>query len=158
MKQIAFLLSAGLLSACASVPMDVPDTIADPAVDVANAPLETLNIRKIEIPRYFAEMTHPYKPVGGATVCEDIQSEIQTLNDFLGPDHDHPNFDNEDKTDAGDLAKMIIPYGGPIRFLSGASAHQKEVLRVARLGIARRAYLKGQGEAAGCKYPAAPRD
>lgn len=148
-----------VLSGCASVSVDLPENISSPATDVANAPLETLNLRKVEIPEYFATMTHPYQFVGKEINCEDIEKEIDRLTDFLGPDYDAMQYDGDDQdTVAGDVAKMLIPYGGPIRFLSGAKSHEKEVVRVVNLGVARRAYLKAHGEIKGCVYPAAPRD
>ena len=151
------LVSAVLLTACASMPsVDVPDSVSEPASDVANTPLETLNIKKVEIPEVLLTMEHPYHNLPKDATCADVLQEVIMLREFLGVDLDDPDFEVEDGVKAGDLAKMLIPYGGPIRFLSGATGHQKDVLRAARLGAARRAYLKAQGEDMGCTYPAAP--
>lgn len=149
--------STAIVSACASMPsVDVPDKVTNPAVDVANTPLETLNIKKIKIPALLENMQHPYVALSPEATCENVLTEVSELNDFLGVDQDDPDFEKKGGVKAGDLAKMLIPYGGPIRLLSGATSHQKAVLRAARLGAARRAYLKAQGEDMGCKYPAAP--
>lgn len=151
------VLSAVLLSACASMPsVNVPDNVSEPATDVANTPLETLNIKKVKIPKALEEMDHPYVALSKDATCDDILADVMMLNEFLGVDQDDPEFEVKGGVKAGDLAKMLIPYGGPIRLLSGATSHQKAVLRAARLGAARRAYLKAQGERMGCAYPAAP--
>lgn len=150
------ILCFATLSACKTVSVDVPDRVSEPATDVANTPLETLNIKKVKIPQTLKDMKHPYAPLPKATTCQDIQQEVMDLNTFLGVDQDDPDFENDGGIGAGDLAKMLIPYGGPIRLLSGATSHQKAVLRAARLGAARRAYLKAHGEKMGCEYPAAP--
>jgi len=136
--------------------IDVPQNVSEPATDVANTPLETLNIKKVKIPAVLENMEHPYKALPENITCDDILKDVIMLNTFLGVDQDDPDFEVKSGVKAGELAKMDIPYGGPMRLLSGATSHQKAVLRAARLGAARRAYLKAQGEDMGCKYPAAP--
>jgi hypothetical protein len=44
-----------------------------------------------------------------------------------------------------------------IRKLSGAERRDRKVQEAIASGIARRSYLKGVGQARGCKPPAAPR-
>jgi len=57
---------------------------------------------------------------------------------------------------AAGLASDFIPFRGAVRYLTGAAKHDEYVQSAILAGSARRAYLKGLGEARGCKPPATP--
>ena len=48
----------------------------------------------------------------------------------------------------------FIPFRGLIREISGANEQERKIQAAVQAGVARRAYLKGVGEARGCRYPA----
>ena len=54
------------------------------------------------------------------------------------------------------MASDVIPFRGIVRQVTGAARHDEYVQAAILAGTARRAYLKGLGEARGCKPPATP--
>ena len=53
-------------------------------------------------------------------------------------------------------SRLLIPYDGLVRTVSGAQRHDQLVIQAITAGTARRAYLKGLGEAYRCRPPAIP--
>ncbi len=132
----------------------------------AQAPLRDLNVVRTEIPDVLLQAkADPYgRPV--STKCAVLASEIDLLNDALGPDLDAPP--PEEQADikgkgrgtvlgaVAGAASGAIPFHGVVRKLSGAEEHDNFVQASITAGNVRRAYLKGLGEAKGCLPPATP--
>jgi hypothetical protein len=133
-----------------------------------SAPLEDLNITRIEVPPLLAAIRSPYEPLA-QTSCEAIGAQVTALTQVLGPDSDAPAgpgkslgarageeaaefaLDSVESTVTG-----MIPFRSVVRQLSGASAHERRLRDAYDRGIQKRAYLKGVGAQKGCAPPAAP--
>lgn len=127
------------------------------AADVATTPLNDLNLRKDAIPPLLiAAQASPYD-ASGMTRCPAISAAIVDLDRVLGDDLDLPHRE-EDRVSAGKIAQSLvgkfIPFRSVIRELSGANAHERKIDDAIEAGMARRAFLKGLGQAKGCRYPA----
>lgn len=139
-------------------PVERPITDRQPsAADVAATPLNDLNLRKADIPPLLiAAQAAPYD-AHGLTRCPAIASAVNELDRVLGDDVDLPQAE-KDRVSAGKVAQSLIgkfiPFRSVIRELSGANAHERRVDDAIEAGIARRAFLKGLGQAKGCRYPA----
>ena len=125
--------------------------------DAALTPASDLNLKKDEIPALLRNaQARPYA-LGGMRRCGEIGAAIGELDAVLGPDLDIPQDDRERIT-AGRVAQeavgAFIPFRGLIREISGANAHERRIDAAVTAGSARRAFLKGYGEARGCTYPA----
>lgn len=131
----------------------------------AKAPLRDLNLLRTKIPDVLLEaMADPYARPPDQK-CLTLIAEIQPLNDALGADLDEAVINEDDLLARGKdtaygavagLATDTIPFRGWVRKLSGAERHDKLVAAAVTAGGVRRAYLKGLGEAKGCKPPATP--
>ncbi len=128
------------------------------AADVAAAPVDELNLRKHDYAAaLIAAQAHPYTlPRGGS--CPAINREVAALNGALGPDIDETKSLNEQEKRAqavGGTARSVvgglIPFGGVIREISGASAEERRRALYLYAGSVRRAYLKGYAHARGCR-------
>ena len=178
------LLLAGLicLAGCASTGGSSEGTSASEAADstvqqtsegftdAALSPLEDLNLRRESIPDVLASMDSPYTDAIPAT-CQGIADEIAKLTVHLGPDHDLPKSDDDDpdraawaadksaETALGFVASEasgFIPFRSLVREATGANRHDRAVRRAYAVGLERRSFLKGHGQARGCLWPAAP--
>jgi hypothetical protein len=142
-------------------PSDKPEkpiTDKEPsAKDVIATPATDLNIKKDEIPPLLvAAEERPYT-LRGIGSCQQIAAAIGELDGVLGDDIDLPQGDSR-RVSPGRMAQSVvgsfIPFRGVIREISGANEHDR-LLRTAILaGVARRGFLKGTGQARGCRYPA----
>lgn len=152
------------LSACAS------QNSGKGVTDAATTPLSDLNLVKAEIPPVLAEAVKaPYKAPAGPG-CEAIAAEVTQLEAVLGADLDvppspaRPSLIERGGAAAGEAAvgalrgaaEGVIPFRGWVRKLSGAERYSREVAAAIAAGSVRRSYLKGVGQARGCKVPAAP--
>lgn len=139
--------------------------------DALRTPFSDLNLVREEIPEVLqAAHKQPYA-IPKDPSCDGIAKEVTALDAVLGADLDTPsNEDNpsliERGADAlGDSAggairgavEGLIPYRSWIRRLTGADRYARLVVAAIAAGTARRAYLKGIGQAQGCREPAAPR-
>lgn len=127
------------------------------AVDVIATPANDLNLRKDAIPQLLiAAQTDPYDRTG-LKKCTQISAAVGELDAVLGDDLDLPQ-DGGEGMSAGRVAQAavgaFIPFRGLIREISGANSHDRKLATAVQAGIARRAFLKGYGEARGCQYPA----
>lgn len=126
--------------------------------DVAATPLSDLNLKKDEIPAILVTSREKPYSLAGMTRCPAITSEIVQLDAVLGDDIDIARDDGGAKVSVGNAAQSVIrsliPFGGLIRELSGASGHERKWDEAIYAGSARRAFLKGIGQQRGCKYPA----
>ena len=173
------LLSLGLIAACASTSGSTDDTgekATDRAVrqteegfqDAALSPLSDLNLKRTKIPKLLKQIDNPYD-VPEDISCAQIATEVIKLNDILGRDWDIPPPDKKKfKDQAADGASTalldtvsstaggFIPYRGVVRQITGASSHQKKVIRAYERGSHRRTFLKAMGLMKECDSPAAP--
>ncbi|MCJ2177110.1 hypothetical protein [Novosphingobium album (ex Hu et al. 2023)] len=164
MRQL--LLTAGTAAALLASPVFAeqqakPVTDRDPDVeDVAKTPIDDLNVgRDGEIPPLLiAAVADPYA-LKGLGKCRQLSTAITDLDAVLGPDIDLPK-EERDRISSGRVAKWLvssfIPFRGLIREISGANDQDRKVSAAIQAGVARRGFLKGVGEARGCKYPARP--
>ena len=135
-----------------------PVTDREPSmVDAVTTPASDLNLKKDTIPPLLlAAQERPYR-LGGLRRCSEISAAVIELNGVLGPDIDLP-IDPKTGVTAGRVAQAavgsFIPFRGLIREISGANEQERKIQVAVQAGFARRAYLKGVGEARGCRYPA----
>lgn len=127
------------------------------AIDVAATPMSDLNIRKDAIPpQLIAAQTNPYD-LTGLNRCPRIAAAVGELDALLGEDIDVAPAEKRGPS-AGKLAQWVvgtfIPFRGAIRELSGANEQRRRVQLAIQAGMTRRAFLKGVGQARGCRYPA----
>ncbi|NEX92789.1 hypothetical protein [Caulobacter sp. 17J65-9] len=157
-----------MLSACAStrMPKGLPGAAHEADMtDVAGAatqPLQDFNIQKVEIPKVLLDAradTYRAPPLD----CEGLIKEIEALDAALGADLDVEPARGDDNPTmevvegaVRSLSTSWIPFRGAIRQVTGANAHAAKVEQAVVAGAVRRGYLKGVGEKAGCKPPAAP--
>jgi hypothetical protein len=125
--------------------------------DAVTTPISDLNLKKGEIPPLLiAAQERPYH-LGGIERCNQIGAAIREFDVLLGDDIDLPQEDGQRLT-AGRVAQeavgSFIPFRGLIREVSGANTHERRLQAAIDAGIARRAFLKGYGQARGCRYPA----
>ncbi len=130
------------LSACATT-----DTV-DGDKGIVSEPARSLNLTRTEIPAFLADANDPYVSAAGRT-CSDLADEVSKLTAFAGPDWDSPDHYSKNGGKSTDAAGFI-PYGGFIRFFSGASAHEKKVFHAADYSNVRRSYLKAVASSQGC--------
>lgn len=135
--------------------------------DALLAPATDLNLRREEIPEILEELESPYVPVRPRR-CSSIAREVKALTEVLGPDQDEleAELSRGEKLGKGaadltlgtveDASTSFIPFRSLVRRATGATAYEKKVRAAYQRGVSRRAYLKGQGKALGCKPPASP--
>lgn len=173
-----------LLSACAtSNPPRPPAANAESAeaqsqsktsarlTEIATTPLSDLNLVRTKIPPVLlAAKKHPYALPEDRS-CAGLMADVQAIDAVLGADLDVPptpsdpgmiergaGFAGESAMGAArGVAEGIVPFRSWVRKLTGAERHSKEVSAAIAAGAVRRAFLKGLGQAAGCKPPASPR-
>jgi len=130
------------------------------AMDVARTPLEDFNIDAKDIPEVLVVAARDPYDIAGVNGCNDVVERIAELDNVLGADFDLPQ-EEGGGVSQGRVAKSVvgsfIPFRGIVREVSGANKRRNETRLAYTAGIARRAYLKGLGEARGCPYPARPR-
>lgn len=135
-----------------------PVTEREPSVgDAVATPASDLNIKKDTIPALLLTAQERPYDLAGLRRCTDLAAAVGELNAVLGPDIDLP-VDPKTGLTAGRVAQAavgsFIPFRGLIRELSGANEQERKIQVAVQAGFARRAYLKGVGEARGCRYPA----
>ncbi|QYE34459.1 hypothetical protein KZX46_17035 [Polymorphobacter sp. PAMC 29334] len=131
---------------------------------IAGSPLHDFGIKKTKVsPVLVRAAAHPYT-TDGLRTCKDIGAAVLELNTALGRDVDaptdgkKPSEATELSMDAGqDTINSLIPGRFIIRRLSGAANAQRKARAVVYAASVRRGFLKGYGDAKGCKWPAAPR-
>jgi hypothetical protein len=131
------------------------------AEDVASTPLSDLNLKKDEVPPILLAAREATYDLGGLRTCRAIGAEIVQLDAVLGPDIDVASDKTRDEkrgNAVGTVAKSVltsfIPFGGVIREVSGAASRERQWQVTLYAGASRRAFLKGYGQARGCRYPA----
>ena len=132
----------------------------------AEAPLHEMNLVGQKIPPVLlAALADPYASPSPLT-CDTLADAVDTLTVALGPDFDNlPPAERKKLTESGGLglqlansaAGSLLPFHGYIGYLTGATKRDQLIMRALNAGSARRAYLKGLGEAQRCAEPATPR-
>lgn len=135
----------------------------------ATAPLEDLNITRVEIPQSLVDIAYVYTAYPPPD-CDEIADEITRLDLDLGRDYDAEAAPDDTLSErggeaVGDLVvdtirgftTDAIPFRSVVREASGAAAYERRRSRAFAAGYARRAYLKGLALGQGCDAPAAPR-
>lgn len=135
------------LSACTTT--QAAKNAKDTPGAIANAPVKAVNLKKQDIPEYLTELDNPYAAPQNAT-CHGIADEVAQLTEFLGPDWDSDEHFSKKGRTSSEFFDAILPYGGLVRFVSGASEHEKKVVYATSYGTARRAYLKATSANRGC--------
>lgn len=170
-KPACILAILPVLAACATTPPPGRIVTTDQAnrsgiAGAAAAPLRDINVMRTEIPQVLLDaLDDPYKRPRPFT-CAEYAALVRPLDEALGPDFDIPAADEASLvrkandvalSGAASVAQDIIPFRGWVRRLSGAQRHDALVSAAITAGAARRAYLKGLGEARNCKAPATPK-
>lgn len=88
----------------------------------------------------------PYK-APASPACDTVPAELKAINDVLGPDLDTV-VAPEDTTKSlaskgGEVVRGLVPYGGVVRFVTGANKKDKELREAVLAGYARRGFLRG---------------
>ena len=149
-------LIPALATGCSSTyAYNVPSN-ADRVEHAVSQPLHDLTLMRENPPAaLLAAQAQPYRIADGAT-CETLSSEIEALDQILGPDVDAPPRPRQ----GGNLASLTVdalggvvslPYRGILRRVTGAD-RRDETLRAAILaGLARRSFLKGMAAGERCR-------
>lgn len=139
------------------------------SVDAILTPARDLNLRRTPIPEELKGVENVYLKSPSRS-CKKIAQEVLHLTEVLGKDDDEPSDEDSStlSTQVGEqtakrtldliasTATSLLPARGIVRQVSGAARHEKELRAAYIRGAQRRSYLKGIGQALGCKYPAAP--
>lgn len=139
------------------------------SVDAILSPARDLNLRRTPIPEELKGVENVYLKSPSRS-CKRIAREVLQLTEILGKDDDEPSDEDSStlSTQVGEetakrtldliasTATSLLPARGIVRHVSGAARHEKELRAAYIRGAQRRSYLKGIGQALGCKYPAAP--
>jgi hypothetical protein len=157
----ALTMAAAPALAHAAQPSDKPEkpiTEKEPsAEDVIATPATDLNLKKDEIPPLLIAAEESPYTLRGIGSCQQIAAAIGELDDVLGDDIDLPQGDSR-RMSPGRVAQSVvgsfIPFRGVIREISGANEHDRQLRAAILAGVARRGFLKGTGQARGCRYPA----
>lgn len=127
------------------------------ATDVAATPIDTLNLRAKKVPEVLISAESEPYTLSGLRSCAQISRAIGGLDAVLGDDIDVAHAKGK-KVNMGRLAQSavssFIPFQGVIKEISGAGAQERAVQTAIYAGSVRRAFLKGVGQARGCRYPA----
>lgn len=157
------LLASGWVAAVslAAVPATAQDKTVGEVIEGARAPLRDLRIEDKEIPQALQlAASAPYSSDGTRT-CAEIAAAVEAITQAIGPDADTPSAETGQGAAAGAAGARaavgaLIPGYGLVRVITGATKHEQRVQAAVYGGAVRRAYLKGLGQARGCKAPAAP--
>jgi hypothetical protein len=145
-----------MLGACASQ--------VAPVTDAATTPFNDLNLVQAPIPPVLIEAQRRPYGVPFDVSCMSLATQIQALDEVLGPDLDapataaNPGLIERGATLVADeavgtvrgAAEGVIPYRKWVRKLSGAERYTKDVAAAIAAGTVRRAFLKGQTTARSC--------
>lgn len=164
LRHLSFALAVTIAAAATAQtpPTDKPQSdlgkIGDTMENIGTKPLKDFNLIKPEIDEGLERiMAEPYS-LAGIRTCSQYSAAIGRLTYVLGPDVDSPEFKKKAKTPAEQALSLgesaagsLIPFSGVIRRLTGAEAKQNYAKAVVYAGSVRRAYLKGNARAKGCK-------
>ena len=127
------------------------------ATDVAATPMDTLNLRKKNVPEVLISAQEDPYTLRGLRGCAQISRAVRNLDGVLGDDIDVAQAKGK-KLNVGRIAQAgissFIPFNGLIKEISGANAQERAVQSAIYAGSVRRAFLKGVGQTRGCPHPA----
>ncbi len=129
--------------------------------DAVASPFQDLNLVRTKIPPALAALNNqPYGPPQD-TSCVGLTAAVMELDGILGPDLDTQAVAGNRARSAATSALQgaahgVVPFRSWVRKLTGAETHARKLAMAIITGTARRAYLKGLGQAEGCSPPAAP--
>ena len=153
-KSRSCLLMSVLVLGTGCTTTEARKNVADSPKAIAKAPVKALNLKKTKIPDSLKELGNPYESTE-AMSCASLYLEIADLTEFVGPDWDSDEHYTKTGRTSSEFFDAILPYGGIVRFVSGASEHEKKVLAAASYATVRRAYLKATSQFKNCA-PLAP--
>jgi len=138
-----------------------PENTGERAKDAAAQPLEDINVEKREIPEVLKKILDDPYSTSGIKSCAQIAGAVGALDEALGPDVDADEETKRKTVDkvvdvGGSVLTSFIPFRGIVREVSGANSARRKYQEAVYAGVARRSFLKGLGQAKGCKPPAAP--
>ena len=134
----------------------------------ATTPLSDLNVVRADIPPLLDEARRSPYAMPANTSCESLSSDVDALDDVLGPDldaprsKDRPSLLERGATAAGNeavgalkgAAQDVVPFRHWVRQLTGAERYSNKVAAAIIAGTERRSFLKGLRTAYGCPLPA----
>lgn len=137
-------------------PKKQEDETVKRAGEIATQPVRDVGLSKKKIPPILVSASAaPYaRPTGR---CSSIMGEMVQLNAVLGPDFGQPvkkkgSTGGKIAAAGGEtLVNTIIPFRGLVREVSGAASADRQLAAAVNAGVARRGYLRGVGQARGCK-------
>lgn len=104
-----------------------------------------LGLTGADVPRLLKDIkAAPYR-APDAPACLTVPYELTEIDDLLGPDIDgQAEHQEKSLTDRGiQAARGLVPYGGVVRFVTGANKKDQELREAVMAGYARRGYLRG---------------
>jgi hypothetical protein len=107
-----------------------------------------LGLSGADVPPLLAAIkAEPYK-APAAPACDTVPAEILAISELLGADLDAPPPEPEDSkkslmSKSEGVARSLVPYGGVVRFVTGANKKDKELREAVLAGYARRGFLRG---------------
>lgn len=121
--------------------------------DAVLTPVSDLNLIERDIPDALTRIENPYAFEPG-TACSLIQQEIAELNAVLGADADADYVEDEAEGRGRDAADAtlglvssttgsLLPFRGLVRYISGASEADQQVVAAYLRGHQRRGFLRG---------------
>jgi hypothetical protein len=142
------------ITACTSMREKVPEVElkgadATGVGDALQSPLYDLNLKKQTIPEALLEIELVYGAYAEDD-CGAIRNEIHDLTRVLGPDvsdlekRGRGKVTLDAKGAIGGAVSGLIPYNNVLRWISGASRHEKKIAAAYFRGHLRRAFLKGR--------------
>lgn len=128
--------------------------------DAVLTPVSDLNLIDRDIPPVLARIENPYA-LDVASECVALSEEVIALNTVLGDDADADYVENDAEERGRDAAGAtlglvsataggLIPFRGLVRYVSGASEADQEIIAAYLRGHQRRGFLRGVAEARAC--------
>lgn len=132
---------------------------ADNAAErVASQPLKDVGALKVEPEALLKQAQKAPYSLAGIKTCTGFVREIHRLNAVLGPDVDDVDENGDPmagrlaEAGAASIVNSLIPLRGLVREATGAAAADRRQRAAIVAGVARRAFLKGNARARGCKF------
>lgn len=120
-----------------------------------------LGLTGADVPQLLKDIkADPYR-AATAPACDTIPAEIQAIDDLIGHDVDFkpPPSDTTTKVEdqamksGASVVRGLVPYGGVVRFVTGANKKDDALREAIVAGYARRGYLRGVQATLKCPAP-----